>query len=279
MNIYIIDDEIAIPSVLQRIIESEPTNTVVGKANSPKKAFSDIVLMDVDIVLVDLLMPEISGIELIKKLRNVKKNLRFVMISKVTDASLREEAYEAGIEFFINKPINVIEVKSVIQKVSENLDMMNKLNNIQQLVKTDQNHTIDNVTTNRQREKIISILSFLGISSEIGVEDILSICKFMISLNIPFQKVDINKLFNVNNQQKKTMLQRIRRSAKVGMENIANMYLDEVQDEITNEYANCLYGYKNIRNEIRYLQDLQGNEGSVSLKQFFDGLVQESNIF
>lgn len=73
MNIYIIDDEIAIPSVLQRIIESEPTNTVVGKANSPKKAFSDIVLMDVDIVLVDLLMPEISGIELIKKLRNVKK--------------------------------------------------------------------------------------------------------------------------------------------------------------------------------------------------------------
>lgn len=157
--------------------------------------------------------------------------------------------------------------------------MMNKLNNIQQLVKTDQNHTIDNVTTNRQREKIISILSFLGISSEIGVEDILSICKFMISLNIPFQKVDINKLFNVNNQQKKTMLQRIRRSAKVGMENIANMYLDEVQDEITNEYANCLYGYKNIRNEIRYLQDLQGNEGSVSLKQFFDGLVQESNIF
>lgn len=38
------------------------------------------------------------------------------MISKVTDNSLKQEAYEAGVEFFINKPINVIEVQTVVEK-------------------------------------------------------------------------------------------------------------------------------------------------------------------
>lgn len=45
------------------------------------------------------------------------------MISQVKDNDLRQEAYKAGIEFFINKPINIIEVKSVVKRVTDTIEM------------------------------------------------------------------------------------------------------------------------------------------------------------
>lgn len=134
MNFYIVDDDPSVPMILQQIIEKSMTNTVVGTAPDANKVLTDLLHMDVNIMLVDLLMPGISGIELIKKVHQLKPAIRFIMISQVKDSDLRAEAYEAGIEFFIDKPINVIEVKTVVEKVSQNIQMTQKLENIQSLV-------------------------------------------------------------------------------------------------------------------------------------------------
>ncbi|WP_225356394.1 MULTISPECIES: DNA-binding domain-containing protein [Lactobacillaceae] len=49
------------------------------------------------------------------------------------------------------------------------------------------------------------------------------------------------------------------------------------KNEISIEYANSLYGYKNVRSEMRYLTGDRLTGGKVSLKKFFDGLLQECN--
>ncbi|WNW20319.1 DNA-binding domain-containing protein [Lactiplantibacillus plantarum] len=46
------------------------------------------------------------------------------------------------------------------------------------------------------------------------------------------------------------------------------MYLDEIENEISIEYANSLYGYKNVRSEMRYLTGDRLTGGKVSLKNF-----------
>jgi len=46
-------------------------------------------------------------------------------------------------------------------------------------------------------------------------------------------------------------------------------------DEIVVEYANTLYEYKNVRSEMLYLEGERSTRGKISLKRFFDGLVQE----
>lgn len=276
MNFYIVDDDPSIPMILRQILEKNPENTVIGIAHEAKKALADIMIMDVDIVLADLLMPGISGIELIKKLKALKPTLRAIMISQVKDSDLRAEAYEAGIEFFIDKPINVIEVKTVVEKVSQSVQMATKLNNIQSLVGGGAVATAPVVDQKQQqKEKILSILRFLGITSEAGSSDILAIAQIMLDQNLSFREIDFNAAYHIDDREKKIMFQRIRRAIKTGLTNLANISLDGMGDEIVVEYANTLYEYKNVRSEMLLLEGTRSTGGKTSLKRFFDGLVQE----
>jgi len=276
MNFYIVDDDPSIPMILRQILEKNPANTVIGIAHDAKKALADIMIMDVDIVLADLLMPGLSGIELIKKLKELKPNLRSIMISQVKDSDLRAEAYEAGIEFFIDKPINVIEVKTVVEKVSQSVQMAAKLNNIQSLVGGGAVATAPVVDQHQQeKEKILSILRFLGITSEAGSSDILAVAQIMLDQNISFRDIDFNAAYHIDDREKKIMFQRIRRAIKTGLTNLANISLDGMGDEIVVEYANTLYEYKNVRSEMLLLEGTRSTGGKTSLKRFFDGLVQE----
>ncbi|MFC6289070.1 DNA-binding domain-containing protein [Levilactobacillus angrenensis] len=276
MNFYIVDDDPSIPMILRQILEKNPENTVIGIAHEAKKALADIMIMDVDIVLADLLMPGISGIELIKKLKALKPALRAIMISQVKDSDLRAEAYEAGIEFFIDKPINMIEVKTVVEKVSQSVQMATKLNNIQSLVGGGAVATAPVVDQKQQqKEKILSILRFLGITSEAGSSDILAIAQIMLDQNLSFREIDFNAAYHIDDREKKIMFQRIRRAIKTGLTNLANISLDGMGDEIVVEYANTLYEYKNVRSEMLLLEGTRSTGGKTSLKRFFDGLVQE----
>ncbi|WP_252903899.1 DNA-binding domain-containing protein [Secundilactobacillus oryzae] len=71
------------------------------------------------------------------------------------------------------------------------------------------------------------------------------------------------------------MFQRIRRAIKTGLTNLATLCMDDMGDEIVVEYANTLYDYKNVRDEMLYLEGKRSTGGKTSLKHFFDGLVQE----
>ena len=197
------------------------------------------------------------------------------MISQVKDADLRAEAYQAGIEFFIDKPINLIEVKTVVEKVAQNIQMAAKLNDIQSLV--------GGVTTAKpavdphqaQKAKILSILRFLGITSEAGSADILAITQIMIDQQLSFREIDFNVAYHIDDREKKIVFQRVRRAIKTGLTNLAHLCLDDMGDEIVVEYANTLYEYKNVRSEMLYLEGERSTRGKTSLKRFFDGLVQE----
>ena len=275
MNFYIVDDDPAIPMMLRRILEQDPANSVVGTAPAAPKAIADIMLLDVDIVLVDLLMPGMSGIELVGKLKRLHPTLRFIMISQVKDADLRAEAYQAGIEFFIDKPINLIEVKTVVEKVAQNIQMAAKLNDIQSLVGgvTVAKPAVD--PHQAQKAKILSILRFLGITSEAGSADILAITQIMLDQQLSFREIDFNVAYHIDDREKKIVFQRVRRAIKTGLTNLAHLCLDDMGDEIVVEYANTLYEYKNVRSEMLYLEGERSTRGKTSLKRFFDGLVQE----
>ncbi|CAM3642660.1 DNA-binding domain-containing protein [Mesobacillus zeae] len=280
MNFYIVDDDLSIIMILQRIVEEDMNSQVVGTSVSPKKALNELMLLNVDIVLVDLLMPELNGITLVEALCKVKPELKFIMISQVRDSELREDAYKAGIEFFIDKPINIFEVRTIVNRVKQSILMEQKLKNIQSLLgnPSDSNSSLNSDHFDEMKKKVRSILGFLGITSEAGHTDILNICTIMIEQNISFNSINFNEQFAVDSHGKKIIFQRVRRAIKKGMVNIANLCEDDFENELTIEYTNALYGYKNIHKEILYLQGKSSTGGSVSLKQFFDGLVMQASI-
>lgn len=275
MNFYIVDDDPSIPMILQRILEKESSNTVVGTAAGADKTLADLMHLEVDIMLVDLLMPGTSGIELIKQVRQLKPAIRFVMISQVKDSDLRAQAYEAGIEFFIDKPINVIEVKTVVEKVGQSIQMAQKLENIQSLVGGGATAVATPNPPSTSRAQVLAILRFLGITSEAGSSDILSVSQIMQEQRISFGILTLKPNTTLMTERKKIMFQRIRRAIKTGLTNLATLCMDDMGDEIVVEYANTLYDYKNVRDEMLYLEGKRSTGGKTSLKHFFDGLVQE----
>jgi response regulator RpfG family c-di-GMP phosphodiesterase len=70
---------------------------------------------EVDIIILDYMMPNLNGIEFIKEFRNSKKIVPIVMVTAAgSDDTIHKEAFEAGVNDFLSKPINSILFKARI---------------------------------------------------------------------------------------------------------------------------------------------------------------------
>ena len=123
MRIYLIDDDSAVLSVLRLLIEDGGLGTVAGCAKDARDALEDLPSSRAEIVLVDLLMPAMDGITFVREAKKRFPELHFVMLSQVTSKDMVADAYAAGVDFFITKPINSVEVASVLSKVDKLLTM------------------------------------------------------------------------------------------------------------------------------------------------------------
>ncbi|HPP31258.1 MAG TPA: response regulator, partial [Soehngenia sp.] len=115
------------------MVEDRKLGEIIGYAKDGIEAMNKIIVYQPEIVLIDLLIPCKDGINVVKDFQNTDNKPIFIMISQVSSKDMIAKAYESGIEFFIQKPINAIEVENVIKKVKEKLDMQIKLNSIKKL--------------------------------------------------------------------------------------------------------------------------------------------------
>ena len=69
--------------------------------------------------------------------RQNRQDAKCIMISQVSAKELVSKAYSAGIDFFISKPINIIEVTSVLKNVRHQLENEQTLNNIRRMFLSD----------------------------------------------------------------------------------------------------------------------------------------------
>ena len=75
-------------------------------------------------------MPGMDGISFVRKTASELQDTAYIMLSQVSNKDMISSAYEAGIEFFIQKPINAIEVESVLTRVTQSLAMKRTLNSM-----------------------------------------------------------------------------------------------------------------------------------------------------
>ena len=273
MRFYVVDDDISIVRILTMIIEEDVNFEVVGSSCNSEDAFNDILLLKPDIVLADLLMPEMDGNVLVRKLKSLDSSICFIMISQVLDSDLRAESYEAGIEFFINKPINKIEVKKVISKVTERVEMENMLSNIKKMLKTPNKSKKVDKTENENLIKVRHILGMLGMLGEKGTNDIIKISLYLMKNNRNFVECNLDDLKNYLGDNAQVVKQRIRRAIKVGFTNTANMGIEDYADDTFHTYANTLFDFTNVKAEMDYINHKRKTGGKVSVNKFFEGLV------
>jgi len=104
IKIIIVDDHELFRFGVRNIIESRASNIcITGEAGSGDELFLLLPNVEADIILLDLLMPGMSGIETAKRLRNEYPDLKILVLSSESTTDMVQEVLEAGVDGFISK--------------------------------------------------------------------------------------------------------------------------------------------------------------------------------
>jgi CheY-like chemotaxis protein len=112
--IVVVDDEPDFCAVVSELLKSQ--NLVVHKAYGALEALSLIESVRPDLVLTDVMMPEVNGLELIRRLRAdpVFGRVPTVVVSALVKREEQEAAMDAGADAFIPKPFSVRQLRETI---------------------------------------------------------------------------------------------------------------------------------------------------------------------
>lgn len=271
MRFFILDDDANIVHILKMIIEDKELGTVIGQATDGDTGLKKIRSLAPDIVLIDLLMPGIDGLTIVKKIKEEDPDIEFIMISQVHSKDMIEKAYRYGVEYFINKPINAIEVEIIIKKVIERVEIDKALLKVWK--KFDSKSTNEKEKTDEFcEEKLNDILRDLGIIGENGTDDIITTMKYMVDKDINFKGMTMREFFNMFTDKPRSMEQRIRRTINMAMSNIANLGLEDYMNDIFVDYSNSLFDFEQVRKEMEFIRGNSKKGGSSNIKKFLIGL-------
>ena len=92
--------------------------TDIVEARSGDEAMKLVKEDQPDLVLLDIVMAEkMSGLDTLKKIKKVSKNIKVIMVTVVDQPKVTEEAKSNGADAFIIKPVNATKLISIVKKV------------------------------------------------------------------------------------------------------------------------------------------------------------------
>ncbi|WP_059050601.1 response regulator [Paenibacillus senegalimassiliensis] len=291
LSFCIVDDDAGARRMLQHIIEDSGLGEVTGAAGDSLEGVRQILSEAPDIVLMDLLMPDQDGIEAIDSLRAQGCNSRFVMISQIENQDMVGRAYRSGIEFFIRKPINRIEVETVLRKVNERYAMSHYLDEIKaSLKKLEGLRDVRLVPTGKRtvREAIQPILMNMGLIGEAGSRDMIAIMDLLLERgdngNLPPLKELYCQVASAYKskpeditKEVKAIEQRLRRALTAGLSNLASLGLTDYGNPRFEYYAPLYFDFEDVRLKMKEIEEEREPSGKVkvNIKKFLQVLYIE----
>ncbi|MHA7102579.1 LuxR family two component transcriptional regulator [Roseivirga pacifica] len=116
-HIVIVDDHQMIIDGLSRIIAEEHRFKVLSTYVDPKEALQKVPILKPDVLLVDLEMPGLNGLELVSQLKKTMPELRTILLTMHLDYATVKKAMEIGFDSYILKNLDETELKIALNKV------------------------------------------------------------------------------------------------------------------------------------------------------------------
>jgi signal transduction histidine kinase len=115
-TILIIDDEPMIREMSRDMLSTIGYNVLVSENGADGLKLFEEKSNTVDLVLLDLLMPEMNGITCFKKLKEIKDDVKVVISSGVADLTKRNELEEIGVTGYLEKPFSLKTIADYLKK-------------------------------------------------------------------------------------------------------------------------------------------------------------------
>ncbi len=124
-KLLVIDDNKSTLRVIKAILEQEGYQVYI--AADDETALSTLEKEDVHLCLLDLKMPGLGGIELYRKMKQLDDNITVIIMTAYGTVESAVTAMKLGIENYLQKPLNFEELKVIIQKLFEKIEMREDL--------------------------------------------------------------------------------------------------------------------------------------------------------
>jgi two-component system chemotaxis response regulator CheY len=118
ISVLIVDDNDMTRETLRVILRHDGYN-VIGEALDGDSALEMATRLKPDVILLDVVMPKVSGIEALKSIRMVMPDVFVLMVTASTDQEVVAEAVKSGISGYIIKPFNAKKVLDTVEKMVE----------------------------------------------------------------------------------------------------------------------------------------------------------------
>ncbi len=123
MKVLVVDDEQLIRSVIKEYLESESYE--VEEAENGIFALDYLEYHDVDLMILDIMMPKMDGYSLLKELKNKGKKIPVIMLSARGDEYDKLTGFDLGVDDYVTKPFSPKElmarVKAVLKRTNQDL--------------------------------------------------------------------------------------------------------------------------------------------------------------
>ncbi len=130
INIIAIDDEYSVLNLLPHIIDWNEYGCNLTKTfSSAETALDYIAQNDVDVVISDICMPNMSGIDFVQKLSALYPNITVVFLSAYKDFEYAKSAIKYGVFDYITKPLDFDELDRLLKRLSKSISIKQQMQN------------------------------------------------------------------------------------------------------------------------------------------------------
>lgn len=127
LKLLIVDDQKPVREGLKASVDWNGLGyQVVGDVESAKLALEIIESECVDVILTDIVMPEVNGLGLIKEIKKINPSIKAVILSGYNEFQYAKEAVRLGAYDYLTKPVVFSELKRIFTEIKRTLELEDK---------------------------------------------------------------------------------------------------------------------------------------------------------
>ncbi|MFP7721397.1 response regulator transcription factor [Lysobacter sp. A3-1-A15] len=119
IRVFIVDDHALVRAGMSMILSSSDDIEVVGEADTGEQALAAIRTLSPDVVLCDLHLPGISGLEVTERITRGERGIRVIIVSVLEDGPMPRRLLDAGASGYVGKGGDACELLRAVREVAQ----------------------------------------------------------------------------------------------------------------------------------------------------------------
>lgn len=125
VRVFLVDDHEIVRRGIREMFDNEPDLTIVGEAGSVAEALRLVPDAGADVAILDVRLPDGTGVELCRELRSQLPELQCLMLTSYSDDDALLDAVMAGAAGFLLKRVLGVDLAGAVRTVAEGLSLLN----------------------------------------------------------------------------------------------------------------------------------------------------------